>query len=256
LFSLDILLDILYITIQFLLKLQRKGTHSHRGVIGVESAIVMIAFVIVAAALAFVVLNMGFSTTQKAKTVTISGLNEASSGMEVSGRTVGIGCTTSTGGCATTGYLNATTVPIKVSPGGDSVDLNPNTTIVRYLSKSVEYQNIYSGTITSSTFDQPVLAFRQAALESGSDFDAFNGANPVNGTLPSETKAFVYWAKRGDSNGILDLGEHAILAIGYSSSDRPTSLDNIDVEIIVATGAALTVERDIPNITSLYVDLG
>ncbi|MCV0366716.1 MAG: flagellin, partial [Nitrosopumilus sp.] len=57
------------------MKLQRKGTrHSHRGVIGVESAIVMIAFVIVAAALAFVVLNMGFTTSQKAKTTIISGL--------------------------------------------------------------------------------------------------------------------------------------------------------------------------------------
>ena len=51
------------------MKLVRKGHgHTHRGVIGVESAIVMIAFVIVAAALAFVVLNMGFSTTQRAKT--------------------------------------------------------------------------------------------------------------------------------------------------------------------------------------------
>jgi len=37
-----------------------------KGVVGIESAIVLIAFVIVAAALAFVVLNMGFSTTQKA----------------------------------------------------------------------------------------------------------------------------------------------------------------------------------------------
>ena len=59
------------------MKLQRKGTRqSHRGVIGVESAIVMIAFVIVAAALAFVVLNMGFTTSQKAKTSIISSLNK------------------------------------------------------------------------------------------------------------------------------------------------------------------------------------
>ncbi|MGH2612893.1 MAG: archaellin/type IV pilin N-terminal domain-containing protein, partial [Rhabdochlamydiaceae bacterium] len=34
---------------------------TRRGVMGIEAAIVMIAFVIVAAALAFVVLNMGFS---------------------------------------------------------------------------------------------------------------------------------------------------------------------------------------------------
>ena len=58
------------------MNLIRKGHgHAHRGVIGVESAIVMIAFVIVAAALAFVVLNMGFATTQKAKTTTISALS-------------------------------------------------------------------------------------------------------------------------------------------------------------------------------------
>ena len=74
------------------MKLQRKGTrHSHRGVIGVESAIVMIAFVIVAAALAFVVLNMGFTTSQKAKTSIISSLKEASSSMQIAGKVIGSG---------------------------------------------------------------------------------------------------------------------------------------------------------------------
>ena len=69
------------------MNLIRKGhRQSHRGVIGIESAIVMIAFVIVAAALAFVVLNMGFSTTQKAKTTIISSLGEASSSLEVAGK--------------------------------------------------------------------------------------------------------------------------------------------------------------------------
>ncbi|MCH8996247.1 MAG: flagellin, partial [Thaumarchaeota archaeon] len=40
--------------------IQKGHEHTHRGIIGIESAIVLIAFVIVAAALAFVVLNMGF----------------------------------------------------------------------------------------------------------------------------------------------------------------------------------------------------
>ena len=42
-------------------------THSRRkkkGIVGIEAAIVLIAFVIVAAALAFVSLNMGLFTTQ------------------------------------------------------------------------------------------------------------------------------------------------------------------------------------------------
>ena len=93
------------------MKLQRKGTrHSHRGVIGVESAIVMIAFVIVAAALAFVVLNMGFTTAQKAKTTIIAGLGESSSSMQVEGKVTAVGCSagSSETACSTTGKLNAT----------------------------------------------------------------------------------------------------------------------------------------------------
>ncbi len=56
-----------YITKTLLNLIQKGHGHTQRGIIGLESAIVLIAFVIVAAALAFVVLNMGFSTTQKAK---------------------------------------------------------------------------------------------------------------------------------------------------------------------------------------------
>ncbi|MCE4604605.1 MAG: flagellin, partial [Aeropyrum sp.] len=46
---------------------------------GIEAAIVLIAFVIVAAALAFVALNMGLFTTQKSKEVMQRGLEEATS---------------------------------------------------------------------------------------------------------------------------------------------------------------------------------
>ena len=93
------------------MKLQRKGTrHSHRGVIGVESAIVMIAFVIVAAALAFVVLNMGFSTTQKTKNAIVSSADEASSALEIAGKVIG-------SGHVTAGKLNATAVPLKIVSG-------------------------------------------------------------------------------------------------------------------------------------------
>jgi len=40
-----------------------------KGIVGIEAAIVLIAFVIVAAALAFVAINMGMYTTQKSKEV-------------------------------------------------------------------------------------------------------------------------------------------------------------------------------------------
>jgi archaeal flagellin FlaB len=239
------------------MKLQRKGTrHSHRGVIGVESAIVMIAFVIVAAALAFVVLNMGFTTSQKVKTTTISSLQEASSAMEISGTIFGIGCTSSTNGCDVTQKINATIIPIKIAPGGNVVNFSPEVTAIRYFSKNVEYTNIYAGTVTTDDYKQPVTAFKQAALEAGTAFDAFNGANPINGTLPSETTAFVYFPKRQNTNSILESGEHAVIAIGFADTDRPTPNEKISIEIVTTDGGILTIDRVIPNITRENVDLG
>jgi len=239
------------------LKLQRKETrNSHRGVIGVESAIVLIAFVIVAAALAFVVLNMGFSTSQKAKSVIISSLDDTASALNISGTISAVGCIDSAAGCDSVQRVNATTIPLKVSTSGKSVNFSTDVVSVSYIGKSVQYHNIYAGPITSDTFRQSVLAFRQAALETDSSFDAFNGANPVNGTLPSETSAFVYWPKRLNINHILELGEHAILAVGFASNDRPFASDKIIFEITISNGGTLTVERKIPNITHEVLILG
>jgi flagellin FlaB len=56
-----------------------------RGIVGIEAAIVLIAFVVVAAALAFVALNMGFYTTQRSKEVMAQGLAQASSALEIDG---------------------------------------------------------------------------------------------------------------------------------------------------------------------------
>jgi len=236
------------------MKLQRKGTrHSHRGVIGVESAIVVIAFVIVAAALAFVVLNMGFTTSQKAKTTIISGLAESGSSMQISGKVVGVGCTTTTT-CLSTPYLNATAFPMKITSGGDSVDLSVATTAIKYLSNSVEYDDIYSGPISTEEHRSLVLAFREAADDG---LDGFSGViNPVNGTVASQTAAFIYWSAQKNTNSILDEGEHAVLAVAYKSADRPTELDKIRIEVIPATGSSLTVERQVPNIVNAVVDLG
>ena len=233
----------------------KRSRHSHRGVIGVESAIVMIAFVIVAAALAFVVLNMGFSTTQTAKTTILSGLKEASSSMEISGKVTGVGCTLSAKGCSTA-YLNATSIPIKVTSGGDSVDLSAATTSIKYLSNAVEYDNIYAGPINDQEYLSLSTAFTQATAETGTAFDAFNGAHPMSGKVTSSTSAIVYWPQQKNTNSILDQGEHAVLAIAFASADRPGALDKIHVEVIVPTGATLTVERQVPNITETVVDLG
>ena len=234
------------------MNLIRKGHgHAHRGVIGIESAIVLIAFVIVAAALAFVVLNMGFSTTQKAKTAIIAAVQEAGSSMEIAGKVTGTGDVEPS-------LLNTTLVPIKIISGGGNVNLDANLTSVKYLSNRIEYDNIYVGSLFNTTFINSTLAFQQAMNQwkSGDPNHRMINSNPVNSSAVNQTTAFFYWTVNRNNNFILDMGEHIVLAIAYAENERPGSLDNVRAEIYIPVGAPLSIERIVPNITHPVVDMG
>jgi flagellin FlaB len=235
--------------------IQKGHRHTHRGIIGIESAIVLIAFVIVAAALAFVVLNMGFSTTQKAKTTIVSTLQQAGSSLEVEGKV--IGSSYIPGGGAASG-LNATSIPIKISGGGDSVNLDPALTAIKYLSNQITYDNIYAGTLISTgTYNSLETATAAATTANYISLDPFQGgADADSDDWPLETAAFIYWTVASNGNEILESGEHANLAIVFAVGDLPAELDTIRAELIVSSGAALTIERQVPNLTTEVVDLG
>ena len=230
------------------MNLIRKGhRHTHRGIIGIESAIVLIAFVIVAAALAFVVLNMGFSTTQKAKTSIIAAVEEAGSSLEVAGKITAIGDVGNN-------VLNATTIPIKIVSGGASSNIDGNFTSIKFVSSTREYDNIYTkGPLFIGTYQNATVAW-QAAEAAGW---ICVGCNPYTGTNnPVETIGIIYFTVNQNDNTILESGEHAQLSVAYSINDRPKSLDYVAFEISTPKGAPLTVSREVPNITSGVVDLG
>lgn len=56
---------------------------------GLETAIILVAFVITVAAFAFVILNMGFLTAEKAQSVISTGMSEARSSMLIDSGLVG-----------------------------------------------------------------------------------------------------------------------------------------------------------------------
>ncbi|MCK4400351.1 hypothetical protein KAV46_05145 [Candidatus Bathyarchaeota archaeon] len=62
---------------------------NRKTVTGLETAIILVAFVITAAAFAFVVLNMGFLTAEKAQSVIGAGMREAGSSMLTDGGVIG-----------------------------------------------------------------------------------------------------------------------------------------------------------------------
>ena len=66
------------------------------GFTGLEAAIVLIAFVVVAAVFSYVVLGAGFFTTQKAQQVIYTSVDQASSSVEIMGDVYGINKTDNT----------------------------------------------------------------------------------------------------------------------------------------------------------------
>ncbi len=226
------------------MNLIRKGHgHKHRGVVGIESAIVLIAFVIVAAALAFVVLNMGFATSQKAKTAIVATLGEAGSSLSVSGKVFAWSDTA-------VPDVEVIGVPIKLASGGESVNLNQAFTAVKFISNSVTYDDVYAGVTTGGPEVSLDDALDQAVL------DGYCTSNPIAGGDPAATCAFVYFTIDNNGNDIIDQGEHAVLAIAFAAGDNPVPLEKVKMELIPPSGATMTVERQIPNLSSDYVDLG
>jgi len=231
------------------MNLIRKGHgNTHRGVIGIESAIVLIAFVIVAAALAFVVLNMGFATSQKAKTAIVATLGEAGSSLEVSGKVFAWADTT-------VPDVQVIGIPIKIASGGESINLNPNFTAVKFISDDVTYDDIYEG-VTAT--DPTPISIAQGVEQCTISFPIAITSNPILDGAPSgNTSACIYFTVNINNNDIIDQGEHAVLAIVFGpAADRPLALDKFKIELIPPTGATMTVERQVPNISTEYLDLG
>ncbi|MDE1762857.1 MAG: flagellin, partial [Thaumarchaeota archaeon] len=137
-----------------------------------------------------------------------------------------------------------------------AVNLNPALTSIKYYSNTVRYDNIYASNclLKSKTYTNATTAFADAVTAT------CISANPAGSSAaaPSSTEAIVYWDVSGGStlNGILNEGQHADIAIAYKSADRPGALDNVKAEVIVPTGSALTVERQVPSVTTTVVDLG
>jgi flagellin FlaB len=95
---------------------------NRRGMTGLETAIILVAFVITAAAFAFVVLNMGFLTAEKAQSVISSGMAEASSSILMDSGLVGQ-FDNVTGAQADVALIKLTFY-IKLSQGHEPVDLS------------------------------------------------------------------------------------------------------------------------------------
>ncbi len=94
-------------------RLFTKISRGQRGITGIETAIILIAFVIVASVFAYVVLSAGLFSTQKAKEAINAGLNEAKSTIEIKGNVYGR---------MENSVLREIYFTVATTTGGDSID--------------------------------------------------------------------------------------------------------------------------------------
>ena len=216
----------------------RRGIRLHRdkrGIVGIEAAIVLIAFVVIAAALAGVVINMGFYSTQKVKGTIGRGISEASSALQLNGHVIG-----KTNG---TGHLVIMAFPVKISVGKSEVDLNVNTTVVSIEGK-VCLLDIYRGVIDEES---------AGLSEDPEELDEI--VEKIFNNMEKPEAYFIIY--NDDNDTILENFGKGFLIINMGKYGL-REYDKVRIEVKPGEGSALTIDRTIPGglPKNNYVDLG
>jgi flagellin FlaB len=91
-----------------------------KGITGLETAIILIAFVVVAAVFAYTALSAGLFSTQKSSEAVYSGLKEAQSTIELRGSVIATANTT-----GASGTIKQVTFTVANVLGGEAIDFTP-----------------------------------------------------------------------------------------------------------------------------------
>lgn len=111
---------------------------------GLEAAIVLIAFVVVAAVFSYVVLGAGFYTTQKSQETIYKGVEQATSNIQVIGQVYGTSSVAE--------EINSVMFNIGLAPGSPPLDMTKMIILVSQPGSSTIQQLPYSTTLSTSTF--------------------------------------------------------------------------------------------------------
>ena len=163
-----------------LLRLFSRTAQDEDGITGLETAIILIAFVVVATIFAFVVLTTGVFSSERGKETVFAGLEKARGTAEVRGGVV----LTATG---TTLAVNDLSFALATTAGGEPVPLNPsgtnNRTVIAYRDENI-VDNDVTYTVVNIVGDTDTL------LEPGElkvvTIDVATGVTPAPALDPNE----------------------------------------------------------------------
>ncbi|OEU43245.1 flagellin [Methanosarcina sp. Ant1] len=108
--------------------MSNKFVKNEKGFTGLEAAIVLIAFVVVAAVFSYVMLGAGFFTTQKSQEVVHTGVTQASSSVELSGNVISQGGIEGAG--TVLNEIDTVDMFMQLTSGGSEVDIGKTLIVV------------------------------------------------------------------------------------------------------------------------------
>jgi len=225
---------------------------NRRGIVGIEAAIVLIAFVIIAAAFAFMAINMGLFSTQRSKDTIAEGLREASSPLQLDGNIFLRVNDTEL-------IVEAFVIPLRAM-GVKYVPMGTNQTVVSLTisgeQTAIGYPNIYKGVCVNTTWTPKGKTFDNLLVK------ALNGSGALNWTYsdsitkledvparhPNATIAYLL-CENNDGDEALDAAEKGFLVIALDcfSAEYAYPRDTVTIEIRVEKSAPLTIEFTVPE---------
>ena len=205
----------------------RKLLKQNRGMVGIEAAIVLIAFVIVAAAFSFMVVNMGLFATQRSKETIQTGISQSSSPLVITGDIWVEANSTAPF------YVDAFVVPLQTI-GVRYVPMDANATQVTLtVANRTAIANVYFGVAPDNGTDNPYT----------NTFSSLVSA--VIGQAGTGTKAMLFIGN-SNNNTSLDANEKGYLVFSLDIPDRATHNEPIYVQIAPAQGAPLSLGFVVP----------
>jgi flagellin FlaB len=208
------------------MKVQRKSlTKDEQAFTGLEAAIVLTAFIVVAAVFSYMVLGAGFFSTEKAKAVVHSGVEQATSSVETSGDVIGV-----KGG---SGNLSDVIIYVGLTAGENPIDMTKLTL-----------------TYTDAYIYDPDLTMIAAG-------GALSNPGEWNYTWVADRSG-----DSGDGDNMLDTNEQARVWARMSTGAGGTGANNevlayqwFQMEIKPDMGGVLAIRKTVPGALDTYTPL-
>ena len=259
---------------------ERALLRDQRGITGLETAIILIAFVVVASVFAFVVLSTGLFSAERGKETVHAGLKEARGSPVLKGSLIAYQGEVSDDGVSTTTATSTAVLRVAFkltnAVGGEPIDLNPRITKTSPVDAcdtdgepATSTESCYGGdTYTTTTTHATIINYRDETqsvqdLHWEVDWLGLCQETPCDTLLEvNETALITVWVHTQT-----DLATTTSFHLAYVQEGEGDDEDSVHlttlltkktqfiVEVVPAVGAVLTIERTTPALLDTVMNL-